>query len=304
MLKPLAGLLRRGRTAIAEALAAAVAAMPFLEPPFIAAGRRAARWHHPGTVYWESHEALARRLRSSGRRFRALTIVGHPLILDVTDGSAYLRYFHAQPYEPQLTAFIAEAVRPGSVFVDVGANIGLFTLLAARCASPGGRVLAFEPHPGARAQLRHLIALNGLTDVVTVSDAALSDRSAPATTLFLASDSALSTLDPALAPLGGLHPFRTSVKVPVSSLDDWLAASGAAWALTPIDVMKIDVEGTEERVLRGMTRTLARHPSLKIVCETTAGSAADDLLKAAGFSASALESLHGSVGNYLYVKTP
>ena len=304
MLKPLAGLLRRGRTAIAEALAAAVAAMPFLEPPFIAAGRRAARWHYPGTVYWESHEALARRLRSSGRRFRALTIVGHPLILDVTDGSAYLRYFHAQPYEPQLTAFIAEAVRPGSVFVDVGANIGLFTLLAARCASPGGRVLAFEPHPGARAQLRHLIELNGLTDVVTVSDAALSDRSAPAATLFLASDSALSTLDPALAPLGDLHPFRTSVKVPVSSLDDWLAASGAAWAITPIDVMKIDVEGTEERVLRGMTRTLARHPSLKIVCETTAGSAADDLLKAAGFSAGALESLHGSVGNYLYVKTP
>ncbi len=219
-------------------------------------------------------------------------------------GASYLRYFHAQPYEPQLTAFIAEAVRPGSVFVDVGANIGLFTLLAARCASPGGRVLAFEPHPGARARLRHLIELNGLTDVVTVSDAALSDRSAPATTLFLASDSALSTLDPALAPLGDLHPFRTSVTVPVSSLDDWLAASGPAWALTPIDVMKIDVEGTEERVLRGMARTLARHPSLKIVCETTAGSAADDLLKAAGFSASALESLHGSVGNYLYVKTP
>ena len=304
MLKPLAGLLRRGRTAIAEALAAAVAAMPFLERPFIAAGRRAARWYYPGTVYWDSHEALARRLRRSGRRFRQLTIVGHPLILDVTDGSAYLRYFHARAYEPQLTAFIAEAVRPGSVFVDVGANIGLFTLLAARCASPGGRILAFEPHPGARAQLRELIDMNGLTDGVTVSDAALSDRSAPATTLFLSSDSSLSTLDPTFAPLGGLHPFRTGVKVPVSSLDDWLEASGPPWAIASIDVMKIDVEGTEERVIRGMTRTLARHPSLKIVCETTAGSTADDLLKAAGFSVNALESLRGSVGNYLYVKTP
>ena len=90
----------------------------------------------------------------------------------------------------------------------------------------------------------------------------------------------------------------------MSSLDDWLAASGPAWSVTPIDVMKIDVEGTEERVLRGMTRTLARNPSLQIVCETTAGSAADDLLKAAGFTVRPLESLHGSFGNYLYMKTP
>ena len=96
--------------------------------------------------------------------------------------------------------------------------------------------------------------------------------------------------------------FRTSVDVPVSSLDDWLAASGPAWRDTPIDVIKIDVEGTEARVLHGMARTLARSPSLKIVCETTAGGAVDDLLKAAGFTVRPLESRRGSFGNYLYTR--
>jgi FkbM family methyltransferase len=302
MLKPLAGLLRGGRTALAETLGAAVAAIPVLEAPYIAAGMRAARWHYPGTVYWESHQALTRRLRTSGRRFRTLDILGHAIILDVTDSSAYMRYFHAQPYEPELTAFLADTVRPGSVFVDVGANIGLFTLLAARCASPGGRVLAFEPHPDARARMQHLLTLNGLTNLVTVSNAALSDRSGPAAPLFLASDSVLSTLDPSVAPMKDEYAFRTSVDVPVSSLDDWLAASGPAWTDTPIDVIKIDVEGTEARVLHGMARTLARSPSLKIVCETAAGGAADDLLKAAGFTVRPLESRRGTFGNYLYIR--
>ena len=230
MLKPVAELLRRGRTAVAETLGAAVAAIPALERPFIAAGKGAARWHYPGSVYWESHQALARRLRISGRRFRTLNILGQPIILDVTDSSAYMRYFHAQPYEPELTAFIAEAraSRAPSSWTS-GANIGLFTLLAARCASPGGRVLAFEPHPDARARMQHLLALNGLTDLVTVSEAALSDRSAPSAPLFLASDSVLSTLDPAVAPLAAEDAFSTSVDVPVSTLDDWLAAAGPVW---------------------------------------------------------------------------
>jgi FkbM family methyltransferase len=299
MLKPLAGLLRAGRTAVAETLGAAVAAWPVAERPFIAAGTTLARWHYPGTVYWESHEALARRLRINGRRYRTLDVAGHRIVLDVTDASAYMRYFQAQPYEPELTAFIAEAVHPGSVFVDIGANVGLFTLLAARCASPGGRVLAFEPHPGARARMQHLLELNRLTPAVTVSGAALSDRSAPGAPLFLTSDSVLSTLDPSVAPLGAAYPFGTSVEVPVATLDEWLADS-PEWGGRRIDVIKIDVEGTEDRVLHGMTHTLARHRSVKIVCETTAGSTADDFLKASGFSVRPLESRLGGFGNYLY----
>jgi FkbM family methyltransferase len=185
------------------------------------------------------------------------------------------------------------------VFVDIGANVGFFTLLAACSASPGGRVLAFEPHPEARGRMLHLLGLNALTPIVTVSGVALSDGSAAAAPLFLTTDSVLSTLDPSLAPLGEDFPFTTTVEVPLASLDDWLAAS-PDWANARIDVVKIDVEGTEERVLRGMSRTLSRHPSLTIACETTAGSPADNLLQAAGFSARPLDLSRGSFGNHLY----
>ncbi len=167
---------------------------------------------------------------------------------------------------------------------------------------PDGREPAFEPHPDARACLQQLLALNGLSDLVTVSGAALSDRSAAAAPLFVTSDSRSVDAGPFGPPSGDAFAFRSSVDVSVSSLDDWLSAAGPPWDSAPIDVVKIDVEGTEERVLRGMTRTLARSPSLRIVCETTAGSAADGLLKAAGFTGRPLESRRAGFGNYLYLR--
>jgi FkbM family methyltransferase len=295
--------LRAARAGVGEAVGAVVAALPSLEQPFIALGRKAARWHWPGTVYWECREALLRRLRANGRRFRTLDVMGHSLVLDVTDGSTSLQFSHDIPYEPHLTTLIGETVRAGSVFVDVGANIGFFTVLAARCASPGGFVLAFEPHPGARAQLQQLVAMNGLDHVVTVAAAALSDRSAPGAPLFTTADSVLSSLDPALAPLGDTYPLLTRVEVPVSTLDEWLEAAGPPWTGRTIDLIKIDVEGVEERVLRGMTRTLARNPSLVLVCETAAGSPADQLLQSAGFSVRPLDAWGPRFGNYLYTRT-
>lgn len=295
--------MRAVRAGAGEAIAGVVAALPALEQPFIAIGSRAARWYWPGTLYWESHQALLRRLRANGRQFRTVNVMGHALVLDVTDGSVSLRFFHGQPYEPQLTALIANTLRDGSVFIDVGANTGFFTVLGARCAVPGGRVLAFEPHPAARAQMQQVLALNGLDQVVTVSDAALSDHVTAAAPLFMAVDSVLSTLDTALAPLGEEHPFLTSVNVPVSTLDDWLDAAGPPWTNRSIDLIKIDVEGVEERVIRGMTRTLARNPSLKLVCETVAGSAADEILRSAGFSARPLDLWRPAFGTFLYTRS-
>jgi FkbM family methyltransferase len=295
--------LRAVRASAAEAIGGVIAALPALEQPFIAIGSIAARWYWPGTLYWESHQVLTRRLRANGRRFRTVNVLGHALILDITDGTVSLRFFHDQPYEPLLTALIAQTLRAGSVFVDVGANTGFFTVLGARCASPGGRVLAFEPHPGARAQLQQVVALNGLSELVTVSNSALSDQSTDAAPLFMAADSVLSTLDTALAPLGDEHPFLTSVNVPVSTLDDWLEAAGPPWSDRSIDLIKIDVEGLEERVIRGMARTLARNPSVKLVCETIAGSPADEILRSTGFSVRPLDVWNAAFGNFLYTRS-
>ena len=170
---------------------------------------------------------------------------------------------------------IPRYVKPGSVFVDIGANAGLFTVLAGRCASPGGRVLSFEPHPEARARLRQVVELDGLSDVVTSSPDAVSDVSGDSVRLFLTSASELSTIDPSGAPLVALHPYEGSIDVPVTTLDDWLEAAGPPWSTGGIDLIKIDVEGAEALVLRGMSRTLARLPVLTIACETSPGSEAD-----------------------------
>ena len=134
------------------------------------------------------------------------------------------------PYEPELTAFLADSRasrhRSSSTWVRTSGCLRCWPRAAPRQAAgcwPSNRI----PTRGARMQ--HLLTMNGLTNLVTVSNAALSDRSGPAATLFLASDSVLSTLDPSAAPLKNEYAFRTSVDVPVSSLDDWLAASGPAW---------------------------------------------------------------------------
>src|SRR5215471_19195745 len=60
---------------------------------------------------------------------------------------------------------VARLLEPGDVFVDGGAHVGLFTLVAARRVGPGGRVIAFEPSPANRQRLLDNVALNGFTQV-------------------------------------------------------------------------------------------------------------------------------------------
>jgi FkbM family methyltransferase len=71
---------------------------------------------------------------------------------------------------------IRETVRPGEVFYDVGANIGIYTIMAGRQVGAGGQVLAFEPHSPTFACLLKNIMANGLEGIVSPCNFALSDR--------------------------------------------------------------------------------------------------------------------------------
>src|SRR5918993_624309 len=165
--------LKAVRALHSRTLGALVARLPALEPAFIAAGRRmAATSHLLGTVYWYAQDDLIRRLRESGNRFRRLRVAGIDVYLDVTDGSARLHYFHGQPYEPGSAEALRNSLTPGAVFVDVGANIGYFTVLAARMVGDAGRVVAFEPHPEALRVLRAALDVNQVSHVVDVVEAA------------------------------------------------------------------------------------------------------------------------------------
>lgn len=139
--------------------------------------------------------------------------------------------------------FLESVLGPGDVVVDVGANIGNTALAAASRVGPGGRVLAFEPHPRTHAFLLENVALNDARQVEVVN-AAVGDR--PGTVKF----SSLSADDINRVLASG--EADSGLTVPVRTLDEALAG------VARIDLLKIDVEGYEKRVLEGAGDVLAR----------------------------------------------
>lgn len=174
-------------------------------------------------------------------------------------------------------AVLAARLRQDATFVDVGANVGEFTLFAARrCA----RVYAFEPSAALFERLRSNVEANGLRHVSTLREA-LSDRVGELT---LTEPRATWSDGTRHAGLGSLIPYPAAAgvqgqTVPVTTLDAFVASERPA----RLDVMKIDVEGSEFAVLRGAEAALDRfRPELMIELSddtsARAGHGVDDLL--------------------------
>jgi FkbM family methyltransferase len=142
-------------------------------------------------------------------------------------------------YEPPTARLIAALLRPGDFFVDVGANIGYFTLLAARCVGPAGRVIAFEPSPRTREELAGNIALNAASNVLIGAEA-LSDCEGEATFYEGPEDHC------GISSLRSIRDATRLVRVRTARLDDLLTPGRR------VGLVKIDVEGAEARVVEGM----------------------------------------------------
>ena len=284
---------------MARGIGGFVARFPESEPAFIRLGRALLRFSYPlATVYYHANGNLIGRMRRSGRRFRRVSFDGVALNIDVTDHTGRAQYFHGIPYEPALTRWLLTELRVGDVFVDVGANIGVFSFVAASVVGPTGRVVAFEPHPGARAAMVELLAQNRIGDRVEIVPAAVGDRCEGTVQLHLSFDSVLSTLNPALSPAAAEYGFDRSIDVPLTTIDQWL--SDHADLAPRIAAIKIDVEGLEAEVIAGMERTLSATARARLVVETTPDSSADRRLQSAGFTRSPLDISRGTFGNYLY----
>ncbi|MBD0273019.1 MAG: FkbM family methyltransferase, partial [Acetobacteraceae bacterium] len=157
--------------------------------------------------------------------------------------------------EPGTRRVLATLLRPSGVFLDVGAHAGTMTLLGARCVGGEGRVFAVEPLPRLAGLLRRSLALNDAAERVSVSACAAGEGDAEAT-LHVGEVLGHSSLLPlADAPESG------AVRVPVRRVDDLVPAG------TRVDVAKIDAEGTELQVWRGMQRVVAESPDLAAVLE-------------------------------------
>jgi FkbM family methyltransferase len=230
------------------------------------------------------HGPIGRRLASSITRLlrnRDMTILsGLAAGARMNLGGSYLQYLTGDA-EPIVQETLAETLKPGQVVYDVGANIGFFTIICARLVGPRGRVYAFEPMPESATTLRHNVAINSLDNAVVVEKAASSktDRAE----LLISDWSAFHALK-----AEGISPpehARGAVAVETVTLDDFVSTGVGE----PPDVVKIDVEGAELEVIRGMAALLSSRRPL-LICELH-GTNADfvSLIESHGYEARALE---------------
>ena len=164
-------------------------------------------------------------------------------------------------YEPETTRAVRETLEPGMGFVDLGAHIGYFSLLAGRAVGEGGRVYAFEPMPSTRALLEKNIEANGLEGSIEVVPYAVheSRRTLRFATHPEASDSAKVA--------AGQEANGSLLDVEAIALDDYFAQRD--WPR--VDLVKMDVEGCETAALSGMRELSARNADLRIIFEFNDG---------------------------------
>jgi FkbM family methyltransferase len=174
-------------------------------------------------------------------------------------------------YEPETTVPFFELALRSRVTLDVGAHVGLFSLLAAH-ANPQGRVFAFEPHPTAFERLGRNVELNGLANIERVR-AAAGASDGEADFYFGETDAIPGSSSLSHAFMEGVPNVRRA-SVQVRSLDAFLAER----AVGALDLMKLDTETTEPDVLRGCRESIARFRPA-IICEVLRGRARSDELR-------------------------
>jgi len=209
-----------------------------------------------------------------------------PIFVDVRDAGIGQVIFDRREYEPNETVAITQNLRPGSRFVDIGANIGYFSLLASKLVGPHGRVIAIEPEAHNFRLLSRNIAESARSNVTAVN-AALGANDGSA----VLQRSPTNFGDHRISGrLGG----RESQIVPVRTLDGVLSEAG----LESIDFVKIDVQGYECHVLGGMRHLFEAGRPLTLLCEfwpegmkAAGGDPAEFLriFKTSGFEAALLE---------------
>jgi FkbM family methyltransferase len=202
----------------------------------------------------ELHGALFSRLHARGDiRLGELTVE-----IDPRDRTMRKKLVLYGSYEPYLASVLAAAARKDTAVIDVGANFGLHALPLAARVGPFGRVFAFEPDPDNFAILTRNAARNGLRNV-TAHRCALADRAGTAQ-LFQSRDNR-----------GNLSLFAANVEgresgdgtaVPLATGDDMLRELDL-----PVSLVKLDVEGAEPAVLRGLAGVLERNPEAVLVFE-------------------------------------
>ncbi|MDJ0388946.1 FkbM family methyltransferase [Roseomonas sp. E05] len=199
------------------------------------------------TIYLGDHEALTR------------LHTGHRVYVDTRDVGICSHLMLEGRWEPWIEKIIAEAVKPGMTFLDVGANFGYYTLLGAAWVGAAGKVYSFEANPQIYRHLRKSVSINGFDGHVTLHNLAV--HSEEATLRFSYTDEYSGGGSTMGGPQGSHQ-----VEVKAAPLDTLLAN------VPLVNVMKVDVEGSEPYVFQGARALIGRSPDLTLIVEFHEGS--------------------------------
>jgi FkbM family methyltransferase len=183
---------------------------------------------------------------------------GYLFYCDLRDGISREVCFTGH-YEPQVTALVRRILRAGMSFVDVGANWGYFTLLAASLVGPGGRVLGLEPDPRLFKILQENIRRSEL-DQVTVLPTAAADK---AGTLTLAGYDEMEENFGLSRITANPRDAQLTFQVSADTLDHLFDEHG----MTEIDLLKMDIEGAEVFAFAGLIDSLATRRVKRVLLE-------------------------------------
>jgi FkbM family methyltransferase len=179
---------------------------------------------------------------------------------DIYFPSRWSRYFEGD-YEQENVLFLKKAIKPGSVVLDIGAHLGLISIISSTLAGNTGKVFAFEPTPDTFRFLKKNLSLNHATNVEPINKAIA--KSKGHVDFFITPDEGSNANS--LVSIGSRQ--RKPIKIETISVDDFAESI----PLQKIDLIKIDAEGTEYDVLLGAKNSIGRfrpsiilaiHPSL------------------------------------------
>jgi FkbM family methyltransferase len=188
--------------------------------------------------------------------------LGLSLTLDLRD-NVQRDLFYLGRYEARLVDFVLGELAPRDVFIDVGAHIGTYALPAARRLSHAGHVFAFEPDERTADALSRHAERNGLSAITVVrvglsSQAGVTDLRAPGSGAY----------DPDDASVRSVHGTGEVVdEITILRLDDWVVRN----SLDRVDIIKVDVEGAEYDVVKGMSSVLRSYEPRLLIVEVVPG---------------------------------
>jgi FkbM family methyltransferase len=187
---------------------------------------------------------------------------GFTMCVSPRDYISHTIYFFGE-YDPQMTAFLQAFLRPGLTTFDVGTERGWFTLLMGRCVGPGGEVHGFEAFPPTLAKVRANVVLNDM-HWVRVNGMAVTDLRG--TVRFQPPTDRVVNYVPFLRCCCGVGHVTCEagpeiIEVPTTTVDEYAAMV----PLRGLDLMKLDIEGSELRALKGATKVIERFRPVLLV---------------------------------------